>query len=161
MQLILVGKLNDVQCVVSNLLCCRWRVFCIEWSLYTAPFISTSTQHWKGIIWPLLSQRPDAKKTFPLCLNNSSPKIILQTTKVAHWNWTCFFLFLACVTYLCSLDTLMMVMALKDLATSTRRLRTALWCALQMVLPKPVGSQDQATGTARCPSPYDGGSFKL
>ncbi|CAG02811.1 unnamed protein product, partial [Tetraodon nigroviridis] len=39
-------------------------------------------------------------------------------------------------------DTLLMVVALKDLAAATRRLRTALWCALQMVLPKPAGIQD-------------------
>lgn len=62
---------------------------------------------------------------------------------------------------LCSLDTLLMVVALKDLAAATRRLRTALWCALQMVLPKPAGIRDQATSTARCPSPYEGGSFTL
>ncbi|XP_035511352.1 uncharacterized protein moto [Morone saxatilis] len=63
-------------------------------------------------------------------------------------------------------DTLLLVIALKDLAATTRKLRTALWCALQMTLPKPVKGQDhhvnkEATGAKQCPSPFEGYSFKL
>ncbi|XP_053194872.1 meiosis-specific coiled-coil domain-containing protein MEIOC [Scomber japonicus] len=63
-------------------------------------------------------------------------------------------------------DTLMLVMALKDLAATTRKLRTALWCALQMTMPKPVKMQDhhvnrEAPGKEKCPSPFEGYSFKL
>ncbi|XP_070704336.1 uncharacterized protein moto [Pempheris klunzingeri] len=63
-------------------------------------------------------------------------------------------------------DTLLLVIALKDLAASTRKLRTALWYALQMTLLKPVKRQDQhvtreATHTERCCSPFEGYSFKL
>lgn len=69
------------------------------------------------------------------------------------------------LTCVCFIDTLL-VIALKDLTASTRRLRTALWCALEMALPKPVERQDhhvnkEATGTARCPSPFEGYSFNL
>ncbi|XP_059204272.1 meiosis-specific coiled-coil domain-containing protein MEIOC [Centropristis striata] len=63
-------------------------------------------------------------------------------------------------------DTLLLVIALKDLAATTRKLRTALWCALQMTLPKPVKRQDhhvnkEATHTERGSSPFEGYSFKL
>uniref|UniRef100_A0A3Q3XQ19 Uncharacterized protein n=1 Tax=Mola mola TaxID=94237 RepID=A0A3Q3XQ19_MOLML len=63
-------------------------------------------------------------------------------------------------------DTVFSVIALKDLAATTRRLRTALWCALQVTLPKPVKRQDQHInredrGRARCPSPFEGYSFYL
>nr|XP_046272184.1 meiosis-specific coiled-coil domain-containing protein MEIOC [Scatophagus argus]XP_046272186.1 meiosis-specific coiled-coil domain-containing protein MEIOC [Scatophagus argus] len=63
-------------------------------------------------------------------------------------------------------DTLLLAVALKDLAATTRKLRTALWCALQLTLPKPVKRLDhhvnrEATGTERCPSPFDGYSFKI
>lgn len=54
-----------------------------------------------------------------------------------------------------------MAVALRDLTAATKRLRSALWCALQMALPKAVLSQHQATGAGRCLSPDEGGSFKL
>lgn len=67
---------------------------------------------------------------------------------------------------LCFIDTLLMVIALKDLAATTRKIRTALWCALQMTLPKPVKRQDnhvnrEATNGERGSSPFEGYSFKL
>ncbi|XP_068194000.1 uncharacterized protein moto [Antennarius striatus] len=40
-------------------------------------------------------------------------------------------------------ETLLVVVALKDLSVTTRRLRTALWSALHMTLPRPVRRQDQ------------------
>lgn len=55
-----------------------------------------------------------------------------------------------------SIDTLLLVIALKDLAASTRKLRTALWCALQMALPKPVHRHDEMEeqeATTVCPLP--------
>ncbi|XP_049925365.1 meiosis-specific coiled-coil domain-containing protein MEIOC [Epinephelus moara] len=63
-------------------------------------------------------------------------------------------------------DTLLLVIALKDLAATTRKLCTALWCALQMTLPKPVKKQDhhvtrEATHTQRGSSPFEGYSFKI
>ncbi|XP_073351057.1 uncharacterized protein moto [Pagrus major] len=63
-------------------------------------------------------------------------------------------------------DTLLLVIALKDLAATTRNLRTALWCGLQMTLLKPVKKQDhhvnrEATGTERSPAPFEGYCFKL
>ncbi|KAM9746382.1 uncharacterized protein moto [Menidia menidia] len=63
-------------------------------------------------------------------------------------------------------DTLLMVMALKDLAATTRRLCSALWCALQMTLPKPVKKQDhhvyeEVTCTDSCSTPFQGYSFWL
>uniref|UniRef100_UPI003AAE448D meiosis-specific coiled-coil domain-containing protein MEIOC n=1 Tax=Centroberyx gerrardi TaxID=166262 RepID=UPI003AAE448D len=39
-------------------------------------------------------------------------------------------------------DTLLLAMALKDLCATTRRTRTALWCALQMTLPKSAEKPD-------------------
>ncbi|XP_068575117.1 uncharacterized protein moto [Cebidichthys violaceus] len=61
-------------------------------------------------------------------------------------------------------DTLLLVIALKDLAATTRRMRTALWCALQMTLPKPAERQDhrmdrEAPHRERGPSPFEGYSF--
>ncbi|XP_041634432.1 uncharacterized protein moto [Cheilinus undulatus] len=61
-------------------------------------------------------------------------------------------------------DTVLLAVALKDLAVTTRKLRTALWCAHQMTLPKPVRKQEQqaaqdATHTRRSPSPFKGYSF--
>ncbi|KAM6965869.1 meiosis-specific coiled-coil domain-containing protein MEIOC [Tautogolabrus adspersus] len=61
-------------------------------------------------------------------------------------------------------DTLLLVFALKDLAATTRKLRTALWCAHQMTLPKPVGRQEkhapqEAPHSRRSPSPLEGYSF--
>ncbi|XP_031168633.1 meiosis-specific coiled-coil domain-containing protein MEIOC isoform X1 [Sander lucioperca] len=63
-------------------------------------------------------------------------------------------------------DTLLLVIALKDLAATTRKIRTALWSALQMTLPKPIKRQDhhvnrEATHTERSSSPFEGYSFKL
>lgn len=69
------------------------------------------------------------------------------------------------LNWFCFIDTLLLVLALKDLAATTRTLRTALWCALQMTLPKPVKRQDhhveKATCSERCSSPFEGYSFKL
>uniref|UniRef100_A0A3Q0RVS7 Uncharacterized protein n=1 Tax=Amphilophus citrinellus TaxID=61819 RepID=A0A3Q0RVS7_AMPCI len=63
-------------------------------------------------------------------------------------------------------DAMLVSMALKDLATTTRKLRTALWCALQMTLPNPIKTQDhhtnkEDTNKERCPSPFEGYSFRL
>ncbi|GAA6218015.1 meiosis-specific coiled-coil domain-containing protein MEIOC isoform X1 [Lates japonicus] len=63
-------------------------------------------------------------------------------------------------------DILLLVIALKDLATTTRKVRTALWCALQVTLPKPVKRQDhcvnkEATGGEGGSSPFEGYTFKL
>ncbi|KAK2833185.1 hypothetical protein Q5P01_017074 [Channa striata] len=61
-------------------------------------------------------------------------------------------------------DTLLLVFALKDLVATTRKLRTALWCALQMTLPKPVDNQAhfvEATCSETCSSPFEGYSFRL
>ncbi|XP_039979536.1 meiosis-specific coiled-coil domain-containing protein MEIOC isoform X2 [Xiphias gladius] len=63
-------------------------------------------------------------------------------------------------------DILLLVIALKDLATTTRKLRTALWCALQMTLPKPIKSEDHGVNKETpqkegCSSPFEGYSFKL
>ncbi|KAF1379753.1 hypothetical protein PFLUV_G00179310 [Perca fluviatilis] len=63
-------------------------------------------------------------------------------------------------------DALLLVIALKDLAATTRKIRTALWSALQMTLPKPIKRQDhhvnrEATHTERSSSPFEGYSFKL
>ncbi|XP_040918182.1 uncharacterized protein moto [Toxotes jaculatrix] len=63
-------------------------------------------------------------------------------------------------------DILLLIIALKDLAAATRKLRTALWCALQMTLPKAVKRQDhnvdkEATRREGCSSPVEGYSFKL
>ncbi|KAL3053353.1 hypothetical protein OYC64_005817 [Pagothenia borchgrevinki] len=63
-------------------------------------------------------------------------------------------------------DTLLMVNALKDLAAATRKIRTALWCAVQLTLPKTVKSPEpevnkQETHRERGPSPFEGYSFKL
>ncbi|XP_047428255.1 meiosis-specific coiled-coil domain-containing protein MEIOC [Mugil cephalus] len=63
-------------------------------------------------------------------------------------------------------DTFLMIIALKDLAATTRKLRTALWCALEMTLLKPVKTQDHhvskdTTCTERCVSPFEGYYFKL
>ncbi|XP_060882894.1 uncharacterized protein moto [Labrus mixtus] len=61
-------------------------------------------------------------------------------------------------------DTLLLVFALKDLAATTRKLRTALWCAHQMTLPKPVKRQEKTASqepphSRRSPSPLEGYSF--
>ncbi|KAM7371590.1 hypothetical protein PAMP_008809 [Pampus punctatissimus] len=63
-------------------------------------------------------------------------------------------------------DTLMLVITLKDVAATTRKLRTALWCALQMTTPKAVKRQDhhvdrEATSRETCSSPFQEYSFKL
>ncbi|MEQ2247097.1 hypothetical protein ILYODFUR_005720 [Ilyodon furcidens] len=63
-------------------------------------------------------------------------------------------------------DHLLMVMALKDLTATTKRLRTALWCALQTTMPKPVKIQDhdayeEAACAERCSSPFPGYFFCL
>ncbi|XP_056257839.1 meiosis-specific coiled-coil domain-containing protein MEIOC [Seriola aureovittata] len=63
-------------------------------------------------------------------------------------------------------DILLLVVALKDLAATTRKLCTAMWCALQMTLPKPVKRQDhyvdkEATRREGYSSPIEGYSFKL
>lgn len=72
---------------------------------------------------------------------------------------------LQALIWLCFIDTLLLVFALKDLAATTRKLRTALWCALQMTLPKPVKRQyhhvEEATCSERCSSPFEGYSFRL
>ncbi|KAK9535387.1 hypothetical protein VZT92_007770 [Zoarces viviparus] len=57
-------------------------------------------------------------------------------------------------------DTLLLAVALKDLAATTRRVRTALWCALQMTLPKPTERQDHRADREAPPSPFEGYSFK-
>ncbi|XP_042360293.1 meiosis-specific coiled-coil domain-containing protein MEIOC [Plectropomus leopardus] len=62
-------------------------------------------------------------------------------------------------------DTLLLVIALKDLAASTMKLRTALWCALQ-TLPQPVKRQDhhvtrKVAHTQRGPSPFEVYSFDI
>lgn len=38
----------------------------------------------------------------------------------------------------CLADVLLLAVALRDLTGTTRRSRTALWCALQMTLPRSV-----------------------
>ncbi|KAK2893603.1 hypothetical protein Q8A73_016087 [Channa argus] len=61
-------------------------------------------------------------------------------------------------------DTLLLVFALKDLIATTRKLRTALWCALQMTLPKPADNHVNyvdATCSETCSSPFEGYSFRL
>lgn len=63
-------------------------------------------------------------------------------------------------------DTMLLVIALKDLAVTTRKLRTAVWCALQLTLPKPVNKPEPQPDsddkeTEKCPSPFEGYSFKL
>uniref|UniRef100_A0A3Q3B9G5 Uncharacterized protein n=3 Tax=Kryptolebias marmoratus TaxID=37003 RepID=A0A3Q3B9G5_KRYMA len=61
-------------------------------------------------------------------------------------------------------DNLLIAVALKDLSAATRRLRTALWSALQTTLPKPVTKQDhhayeEPTCTERCSFLFQGYSF--
>lgn len=73
---------------------------------------------------------------------------------------------LSVLTCFSFVDTLLLVGALKDLAAATRRLRTALWCALQMAQPKPVKRQDahinkEATDTASSPSSFEGYYFYI
>uniref|UniRef100_A0A3Q1GR20 Uncharacterized protein n=1 Tax=Acanthochromis polyacanthus TaxID=80966 RepID=A0A3Q1GR20_9TELE len=51
-------------------------------------------------------------------------------------------------------------------SATTRKLRTALWCALQMTLPKPVKMQNhhvtkEDTCSEKCISPFEVCSFKL
>ncbi|XP_068434273.1 meiosis-specific coiled-coil domain-containing protein MEIOC [Clinocottus analis] len=63
-------------------------------------------------------------------------------------------------------DALLLVIALKDLAATTRKMRTALWCALQMTLPKAAQRPDhhanrEATHTERGSSSFEGYSFKV
>nr|XP_040047361.1 meiosis-specific coiled-coil domain-containing protein MEIOC [Gasterosteus aculeatus aculeatus] len=63
-------------------------------------------------------------------------------------------------------ETLLLVIALKDLAATTRKMRTALWCALHMTLPKAAKKPEcQVTGEAACSetgaSPFEGYSFKV
>ncbi|KAF0032954.1 hypothetical protein F2P81_015244 [Scophthalmus maximus] len=60
----------------------------------------------------------------------------------------------------------MLFVALKDLAAATRKLRTALWCALQMTLPKPVKKQQDhihqaAARREQSASPLEGYSFRF
>lgn len=59
-----------------------------------------------------------------------------------------------------------MVMALKELAATTKRLRTALWCALQSTVPKAIKTQEhEVDEEAACAegvsSPFLGYSFCL
>lgn len=70
------------------------------------------------------------------------------------------------LTCFCFTDTLLLGIALKDLAATTRKLRTALWGGLQMTLPKPVKRPDhdvdrEATGTEESPAPFEGYCFRL
>ncbi|XP_014896338.1 uncharacterized protein C17orf104 homolog isoform X1 [Poecilia latipinna] len=63
-------------------------------------------------------------------------------------------------------DNPLMVMALKELAATTKRLRTALWCALQSTLPKAVKTQEhdvdeEAACAEGVSSPFLGYSFCL
>ncbi|XP_034047178.1 uncharacterized protein moto [Thalassophryne amazonica] len=63
-------------------------------------------------------------------------------------------------------DTQMLALALKELSAATRDLRTALWCALQVTVPKPARRPDQhVTQETACMgthlSPFDGYSFTL
>lgn len=62
-------------------------------------------------------------------------------------------------------ETMMLVLALKDLAASTRKLRTALWCALQMTLPKPTPRAETPLREDKpdeaCPSVSAGYSYRI
>ncbi|KAL6103232.1 meioc [Pungitius sinensis] len=63
-------------------------------------------------------------------------------------------------------DTVLLVIALKDLAATTRKMRTALWCALQMTLPKAAKRPEcHVTREAACSemgsSAFEGYSFKV
>ncbi|XP_026020181.1 meiosis-specific coiled-coil domain-containing protein MEIOC [Astatotilapia calliptera] len=63
-------------------------------------------------------------------------------------------------------DTLLVVVALKDLAATTRKLCTALWCALQITLPKPIIIQDhhiikEDANKEKCHSSFERYSFRL
>ncbi|XP_054464019.1 uncharacterized protein moto [Anoplopoma fimbria] len=63
-------------------------------------------------------------------------------------------------------DTLLLVIALKDLAATTRKMRTALWSALQMTLPTPAKRQDphvnrEALNREKGSSPFEGYSFNV
>ncbi|KAJ0001197.1 hypothetical protein NQD34_006217, partial [Periophthalmus magnuspinnatus] len=62
-------------------------------------------------------------------------------------------------------DTMMLMTALKDLAAATRKLRTAVLCALQMTLPKPVPKPEppicEEEQDERGPAPSDGYSYRL
>lgn len=65
----------------------------------------------------------------------------------------------------CFPATLMLLIAIKELAGTTRRLRTALWCALNMTVPKPVKKEEQVDRKEEqrdsSPSPFEGYSFTL
>lgn len=70
---------------------------------------------------------------------------------------------LMCFTFL---DVQLLLVALKDLTATTRKLRKALWCALQMTLPRPAKraehyADQEATPTERYSSPFEGYTFKL
>lgn len=67
-------------------------------------------------------------------------------------------------------DLVLLEIALKDLAATTRNLRTALWCSVQTAIsslpiktpPTPDGAGEAAGATAdRCPFPFQGYSFIL
>ncbi|XP_029014043.1 meiosis-specific coiled-coil domain-containing protein MEIOC [Betta splendens] len=62
-------------------------------------------------------------------------------------------------------EVVLLVFAINDLAATTRKLCTALWCALQMTLPKPVQRQyhnyEEVTCSDRCSSPFEGYSFRI
>lgn len=67
------------------LVCCRWQAFWIDWSICTtSPSISTSKQHWTGIIWLFASPRWDARRRLPTCPNTSGRELISQRKKVIH-----------------------------------------------------------------------------
>lgn len=67
------------------LVCCRWQAFWIEWSVCTTfPSISTSTQHWTGIIWLFASPRRDARRRLPTCPNTSGKELISQRREVTN-----------------------------------------------------------------------------
>ncbi|KAM8845931.1 uncharacterized protein moto [Spinachia spinachia] len=63
-------------------------------------------------------------------------------------------------------DTLLLVIALKDLGATTRKMRTTLWCALQMTLPKAAKRPEchvtrEATCSEMGSSAFEGYSFKV
>ncbi|KAK7940586.1 hypothetical protein WMY93_003912 [Mugilogobius chulae] len=64
-------------------------------------------------------------------------------------------------------DTMLLVIALKDLSVTTRKLRTAVWCALQITLPKPVPrleppvSEESLEEKGPGPASFEGYSYRI
>lgn len=150
-------------------MCYRWQVFWRKWSVYVVfPFQQTSTQPWKRIIWPFVSHRQDVRRRLWTWPSTSGRDLISQRTEVIHVvvdNVVCMF-HVACPNVFFFTDTLLVVVALKDLAATTRKLCTALWCALQITLPKPIIIQDhhiikEDANKEKCPSSFERYSFRL